>query len=229
MVENMKIQTKCYTCGATNLQYKPAAYQYVFQAYNRMSIDWSDCERLISKEWRHESWQIGQYKKPILNERRVISVGFPFSANVNESFWVHYINPDSINMDITKNHIEDSAFFNCKILDLLDSNGYSAWILVEIVEKIDTKDIITRIPEQKMNSEFIKNFYFFKDASYDCFDNWIYYTGSAQSDLSESILIYNSYNKYNVVTFGTDSTHNSWEYLTNISIPETLVFDLLYK
>lgn len=213
----MKIPTKCWTCKSDEIV-KPRSFNASCHAYYYPTIKWSVADHLISTDITHEHWSKGRRQMPNSGDMRVVKVSFPFDQRVGDHFWAFYIHEDFYeDEEHTEERISNSAFIFCHILKLLKSDGHCAWILIDVLEKIDIDDAPQRVSRIALDKAFLRNFSFYECYEYEEFNNWIYYhAGGAQGDLSEWAFIKKEGKNYHIVAFGRYSFHENWSFLCNV-------------
>ena len=118
--------------------------------------------------------------------------------------------------------IDRSAFVKCRLLNILSIDKHQAWLEVVINESILLQDSIEIISASHEKSPFLARLYDFSPYHYQSYQQWEYYTGSAESDLGNWFLIYKAEDNVHLISFGEWSFHQDSAYLGNLVLsPET--------
>lgn len=146
----MEIRFYSVCCKSLDSEGLKPHSDFKLEAYHRC-MEWSDFSetpafpKLDEHRWERSSIY------PVLNEIRLIKVSFPFRTDSNNPFWSFYKptnlptndwenNPFELEPDL----ITVSAFLRCKLLDVVQSNDFAAWVRVQVIEIISLAEATSR-------------------------------------------------------------------------------------
>lgn len=187
MTEGVKtMKFTCSACGCTVQLNKNLEDGFPIHAYDNI-LEWSDFGDVVPA-LEDKIW-VRSDTKPLQNEIRIVKVHFPFNFELGEQFWVLFEPALSFfnGWDEHPNEINQSSIVNCRFDSIISTNETSAWIRVKVL------DVMLNEFCNKFSSVIYNNkFSWINDKKTDCFiyENWSFYSWSAQGDLGEWALTY---------------------------------------
>lgn len=223
----MEVSFKCRTCGGGKNEFRNVP-DFQIAAYEDI-VEWSEMKcsapTLNENNWWHRS-----EKLPQIGEKRAVYVRHPFNENGDKCFWTLYfpVNSSINGWEEHPEEIDQSAFIKCKLNKIISSNESSAWVQVEIKDRILLSDAVNRVPVLNETDPIINNTYQFDNFEVKNFGEWMYYSGSAQGDLGNWMLLRIIDTQPRLIAFGEWTFHQYCAYIGNISI-STPTFEILQK
>ncbi|MDE7361581.1 MAG: hypothetical protein K2N38_06585 [Oscillospiraceae bacterium] len=156
-------------------------------------------------------------KIPEVGERRFIKVRPPFSQNIGDSFNVLYSPALSSNngWEEYPEELSSSAVVGCVYEKTVGADEFCAWIEVTVENVIPFPELYKHYPCRKVSSLFEGGFGEYAKLSFR-WQNWEFYTFSAQGDCGEWRLIFiDSEGKRHLLMFYEWGWHDGFVQLGN--------------
>lgn len=173
------LQLKCRVCGAVERLYLNDNSNTAFEF-----MEWSDftdsVPNLYDRIWERSS------STPVVGEKRLVKVRFPFSYRLDDSFNVLF-QPALTALDgwETAEDISASAIVTCRFHRVLSHDEHFAWIEVEAVRVLTLDKLALTCPV--VTGKFdMSNTY----TDIERLGNWTFCSWSAQGDVGEWELFY---------------------------------------
>jgi hypothetical protein len=214
----MNVEFKCHTCGGGGKNEFRDIVDFTVSAYEDV-LEWSDCTDEIP-QLNDYKWWLRSEETPRKDEYRVVSVRHPFNEKLKGTFWTLFL-PACSSINGWQDHpdeIDISAFVKCKLDKVLHHGENQAWLRIEVVECIKLSEAVNVLPEVKESLPIVENTYQFDTFDRETLSGWKYYSGSAQGDLGNWMLVKEDKELAKLVAFGEWSFHKHCAYLGNILI-----------
>ncbi|WLQ16517.1 hypothetical protein O5O45_11360 [Hahella aquimaris] len=219
-LRKMNIAFKCQTCGGGGENEFREVDGFAIAAYDGV-IDWSDYTDEIPP-LNDNKWWMRSEKTPMPGESQMINVGHPFNENTDTAFWTLYMPAcSSVNgWDEHPEEIDASAFVKCQIESVLANTEQQAWLKVKVLETITFAEVLNKMPQTEEGLPIVNNTYQFEAFDLERLNDWMYFSGGDQGDLSHWMLIKEVGEGARLVAFGEWNFHRQCAYLGNISISD---------
>lgn len=204
---------KCRCCGSI-VDEKPS---YLAEGFSELAYDmeWLEVGQPVPPLEEH-IW-LRANKMPEVGERRFIKVGPPFSQEIGSRFNILYSPALSSNngWEEYPGEISDSAVVGCVFEKTVGADEFCAWIEVTVESVIPFPELHKHYPRRKVSSLFKGGFGEYAKLSF-CWQNWEFYTFSAQGDCGEWRLIFiDSEGKRHLLMFYEWGWHGGFVQLGN--------------
>ncbi|SEB07875.1 MAG: hypothetical protein QJT81_04260 [Candidatus Thiothrix putei] len=214
----MNISFICPTCGHAAANEFRQLEDFVISAYDDV-IEWSEQENTIPPLNEKKFWSISK-RSPKVGENRAVHVSYVFCEDLNSEFWTLY-KPVLSSLDGWDEHPEEinlSAFVKCKVVKVLTQEENHAWIVVEVIDCIKLNQATERIPVTQETYSIVHNTFEFEHFEHQKIDNWHHFSGGAQGDLGNWMLIKEYDHDLRLIAYGEWGIHYQSAYLGNISL-----------
>ncbi|ABC29993.1 hypothetical protein HCH_03233 [Hahella chejuensis KCTC 2396] len=216
----MNIAFKCLACGGGGKNGFREVEGFPIAAYDGV-IDWSDYTDEIPP-LNDNNWWMRSEETPVPGDSRVINVRHPFNESAAEAFWTLYT-PACSSINGWEEHLEEidaSAFVKCQIERVLSYTEQQAWLKVKVLETITFVEVLNKTPQTEEGLPIVNNTYQFEAFDLQRLNDWMYFSGSAEGDLGNWMLIKQVDGEARLIAFGEWSFHQQCAYLGNISISD---------
>jgi len=214
----MNVEFKCHTCGSGGGNEFRDIVDFTVSAYEHV-VEWSNCIEEIPQLNDNKFWLRSEVT-PKKEEYRVVNVRHPFNEALGSMFWTLFM-PACSGFNGWGEHpdeIDISAFIKCKIAKVLFQDEYQAWLQIKVIECIKLSEAVSALPEVIESVPIVKNTYQFDAFDREILNGWKYYSGTAQGDLGNWMLVKEENGVAKLVAFGEWSFHQHCAYLGNILI-----------
>jgi hypothetical protein len=225
MRKTMKIQFKCKACDSF-VQNEFREFKDVsFKAYEH--LEWSEESNTVPHVTGEDKWPRSEIR-PGISEYRVVRVTTPFCEESGSSFWVLYQPALSFfnGWDEHPEELDELAFLNCKIVEVIEYNDNHAWLKLKIVKSILLCDSYKTQPIVVETDPVVDHFYEFGRFDLVQWKGWFYYFGGSQGDLGNWFLLKQEDTGMILIAFGEWGFHQECSYFANVLVSDRTISTL---
>ncbi|ENW94682.1 hypothetical protein [Acinetobacter dispersus] len=217
----MKICFQCKVCGSQECRNGDKEINGFDIIGYEVCVEWSESLNSIPEK-NENGWWMRLDKMPSLSENRVIHVQQPFNEDIGALFWTLYAPAlSSLNgYEEYMEEIESSAFVKCKIESVLFSNDIEAWLKVSINEVKPLTEFSNLLPQRQEEISIWSLIYDLENDYIARYKDWIYYSGQAQGDLGNWLIIKMIEQKPYLVALGEWTFHQDAAYMCNMLLSD---------
>ena len=222
----MEVKLRCPTCGRGGKNEFRDVPDLEIAAYEDI-VEWSAMEGSVPP-LNENNWWLRSEKLPEIGEKRAVFVRHPFNENGDSCFWTLYF-PAASSINGWEEHpeeIDQSAFIECRLDKVITSGELSAWIQVEVVGRIMLSDAQASVQVSNETVPITNSMYQFDNFELLKFEDWWYYSGSAQGDLGNWILLKQVGKGLRLIAYGEWAFHQYCTYLGNVSVSDSTLEEL---
>ncbi|KQY79843.1 hypothetical protein ASD24_18010 [Paenibacillus sp. Root52] len=159
---------------------------------------------------------------PVKGQMRTVKVHHPFYMVLGKPFWVLYTPAlSSLNgWDSHPEEIDQSAFIQCYIDQVLVEGESEAWIQIHVHEVLLLTELQGTFPPREVKESYLESFEMFNDPYIVQYQDWTWISAGSQGNIGVWALIKRYQEQYHMLVYGDWDIHSNNAYGGNAVVPD---------